>query len=446
MKTNEKEIIEMEVIMKDVVAAKEKVKETIRYWQSVLDERDRRAMEYNSVLLLMKTKEEEDKKRRDNVESILKLNLRETVFNTTKDTLLKFDNTYFTILLSSTLLELDINGEFFIDRDSIGFFRILDYMSTGVLSTEGLNRYDEDCLYGNLKYFMIPHKSRLWDYSKVSTIENLVLAVFLQLNDGRLCGYKCDTGIYIYNMDTNIIETSLGHTAYVSALIQLEKSRLCSCSFENTIKVWNIKSGQCELTLNGHTSFVLCVIQLTDGRLCSGSVDSTIRIWNKDNGVCELIINSTGSDVDCLVQLRNGSICSGNNFTLNVWNVATGVCEMTLSGHTGCVWAIVVIDELRICSCCNNNTTIKAWNISSGVCERTLEGHTAMVMDLILLLDGRLCSVSADGKMKIWNMQTGECELSIQVCSFYNLHNVVQLYDGRLLLSVRNYSVYIIGE
>jgi hypothetical protein len=43
----------------------------------------------------MKAKEEEDKKRRGNVALILKLNLRGTVFNAaTKDTLLKFDNTY----------------------------------------------------------------------------------------------------------------------------------------------------------------------------------------------------------------------------------------------------------------------------------------------------------------------------------------------------------------
>jgi hypothetical protein len=69
-------------------------------------------------------------------------------------------------------------------------------MSTGVLSTEGLNRYDEDCVYDNLKYFMIPYKSR-WNYSKVLTIENLKLRVYLQLRDGRLCGGTDDYSICI---------------------------------------------------------------------------------------------------------------------------------------------------------------------------------------------------------------------------------------------------------
>jgi BTB/POZ domain len=134
----------------------------------------------------MKEAEEEEKKRLDMVELNMKLNLRGRVFDTSKE-ILVINSTYFSLLLSSPSFELDVNGEFFIDRNSIGFDRILDYMSTGELSTEGLNSYDKDCLYDNLKYFMIPHKPRL-DYSQISSIDNLTLPIFLQLKDGRLCG------------------------------------------------------------------------------------------------------------------------------------------------------------------------------------------------------------------------------------------------------------------
>jgi BTB/POZ domain len=125
---NKKEIIEMEVIMSDIADTKEKVKDTIRYWQTVLDELDRRAMEYSELLSAMKANEEEDKKRRDNPESMMKLNLRGQVFDTTKYNLLNGDSTYFDVLLSSTAWELDGNGEFFIDRCGNGFDRVLDYM------------------------------------------------------------------------------------------------------------------------------------------------------------------------------------------------------------------------------------------------------------------------------------------------------------------------------
>jgi BTB/POZ domain len=46
------------------------------------------------------------------------------------------NSTYFTSLLFSPFVELNEKGEFFIDRCGNGFDRILEYMSTGDLSTE----------------------------------------------------------------------------------------------------------------------------------------------------------------------------------------------------------------------------------------------------------------------------------------------------------------------
>jgi WD40 repeat protein len=442
MNMNQREIVEMNEIMREINAAKENVKETIRYWQNVLDELDRRAYEYGELVNTMKAKEGENKKKRNDVALIHKLNLRGTVFNTSKDTLLKFHNTYFTTLLSSTLFKSDINGEFFIDRNSHCFDRILDYMSTGLLSTEGLNRYDEDCLYGNLQYFMIPHKST-WNYFKVSAIKTLRTRVCLQLRDGRLCGKTDDYSICIYNMERNAVETTMnGHADPIGAIIQLEDGRLCSCSYDTTIKLWNIESGQSDQTIVGHTDRVTSVIQLVDGRLCSGSFDDTIKIWGKDSGVCELSIN-TYAFHNYLVQLRNGSVCSGNLYgRINIWNTTTGVCEMTLTGHTSSISAIVVIDELTICSSSWDKTT-RVWNVSTGVCESTSKGHTDCVIDMALLFDGRMCSVSDDGSAKIWNIETGVCDIVFHVCIY--LCDVVQLHDGRLVVTDINRNVYIIG-
>jgi WD40 repeat protein len=289
MNMNQQEIIEMEVVMREIGITKEAVKMTIRCWQNTLDELDRRAIEYEGIYKKMKEAEEKDKRGRDMKESNLKLNLRGKVFDTTKDVLEKGDSTFFLVLLASSFFELDANKEFFIDRNSHGFDRILDYMSTGELSTEGLNRYDEDCLYDNLKYFKIPHILK-WDYSNISVIKDLKLEVSLQLKDGRLCGATAFK-LVIFNMPRNRISMTFeGHTDYLYGVIQLEDGRLCSCSRDKTIKLWNIKSGRCGLTFYGHDSCVRVVLQLLDGRICSGSMDGTIRVWNRDSGECEQLL------------------------------------------------------------------------------------------------------------------------------------------------------------
>jgi WD40 repeat protein len=181
-----------------------------------------------------------------------------------------------------------------------------------VLSTEGLNRYDKDCVYDNLDYFKIDYPLR-WDYSIFARIENIKLIIYLQLQDGRLCGSTSDNSICIYNMDTNIIERSMEqlNDSKIQSIIQLKDGCICSCSDDNTVKLWNIESGLCTLSLEGHTKAVYCVIQLVDGRLCSGSTDGTMRVWNKNNGACELSLDTYFCPYP-IVQLRDGRICMLN--------------------------------------------------------------------------------------------------------------------------------------
>jgi len=37
--------------------------------------------------------------------------------------------------------------------------------------------------------------------------------------------------------------------------------RVVSASFDKTLKVWNVKTGECVKTLQGHSSFVRCGVR-----------------------------------------------------------------------------------------------------------------------------------------------------------------------------------------
>ncbi|MEH2451946.1 MAG: hypothetical protein V7K20_11690 [Nostoc sp.] len=55
---------------------------------------------------------------------------------------------------------------------------------------------------------------------------------------------------------------------------------LASGSEDNTIKIWNVATGQEITTLRGHSSWVQSVTFSPDGKtLASGSEDNTIKIW-----------------------------------------------------------------------------------------------------------------------------------------------------------------------
>ena len=70
--------------------------------------------------------------------------------------------------------------------------------------------------------------------------------------------------------------TFLGHTDTVRCL-QVNGTTLISGSYDNTLKIWNLRSGLCTNTLRGHTDSVLC-LQFDNEKIISGSADRTIRV------------------------------------------------------------------------------------------------------------------------------------------------------------------------
>ncbi len=52
---------------------------------------------------------------------------------------------------------------------------------------------------------------------------------------------------------------------------------MVSGSYDNTLKIWSLKSGECTHTLRGHIAHVLC-LQFHSNTLVSGSADKTIKV------------------------------------------------------------------------------------------------------------------------------------------------------------------------
>jgi WD40 repeat protein len=60
----------------------------------------------------------------------------------------------------------------------------------------------------------------------------------------------------------------------------LHGKTLASGSYDNTIKLWNLATGEEIRTLRGHSQSVRSIAISPDGKtLASGSADNTIKIW-----------------------------------------------------------------------------------------------------------------------------------------------------------------------
>jgi len=92
-----------------------------------------------------------------NSNDIIKLDIGGKLFNTSKQTLMSIENTYFYgLLANSEKFKTNEEGVFFVDRNPLVFDRILDLFRTGKLELRELTPLMLDMLKDDLDYYCIP--------------------------------------------------------------------------------------------------------------------------------------------------------------------------------------------------------------------------------------------------------------------------------------------------
>jgi WD40 repeat protein len=80
--------------------------------------------------------------------------------------------------------------------------------------------------------------------------------------------------------------TLQGHSDRLSAVAGTPDGRYAvSGSRDNTLRLWDLATGETKRTLQAHTDWVTAIAAVPDGRhLVSGSRDNTLRVWDLATG------------------------------------------------------------------------------------------------------------------------------------------------------------------
>jgi hypothetical protein len=135
-----------------------------------------------------------------------------------------------------------------------------------------------------------------------------------------------------------------GHGATVwSVAFSPDGTRLASGSSDDTVRLWDVASGQETARLEGHGADVNSVAFSPDGtRLASGGDDDTVRLWDMASGQQTARLEGHGDGVGSvafspdgtrLASGRRGSIFGGGDNAVHLWDVASGQETARLEGH-----------------------------------------------------------------------------------------------------------------
>src|SRR6266700_1715729 len=146
--------------------------------------------------------------------------------------------------------------------------------------------------------------------------------------------------------DPALIRTLSGHTDGVYGCpISPAGDFIVSASGDQTLKVWDARTGEERRTLRGHKNMVNgCAISPAGDFIVSASWDNTLKVWDTRTGEeWRTLRGHTGRVNGCAISPSGDYIVSAStDRTLKVWDAHTGEERRTLRGHTSAVYGCAI--------------------------------------------------------------------------------------------------------
>ena len=213
----------------------------------------------------------------------------------------------------------------------------------------------------------------------------------------------------------------VGHNDWVTCLAtsSANNNLLISGSRDKQLYVWELTReqgnyGYPKRSLQGHNHFVSDVKISTCGKFAlSASWDKTMRLWEIETGeTINVFLDHTKDVLSVAWSGDNKQIVSGSrDKSLKLWNTR-GECKYDIkeNGHTDWVSSVAFSPNPQkpVIVSASWDRVVKVWNLNTCKLQTNLIGHTGYINCVTVSPDGSLCaSGGKDGTAMLWDLNKG---------------------------------------
>ncbi|MCE2448374.1 MAG: T9SS type A sorting domain-containing protein [Candidatus Latescibacteria bacterium] len=139
---------------------------------------------------------------------------------------------------------------------------------------------------------------------------------------------------------------------------------IASASFDETVRLWDVHTGQQKQTLKGYTKRVHSVAFSPDGQtLTSVSGDGTVWLWDVHTGKHKQTLKDHVNSIAFSPDGQTIASASGDG-TILLWDVHTGQQKQTLKGHVNAVESVAFSPDRQTLASASLDGTILLWDIT----------------------------------------------------------------------------------
>lgn len=218
--------------------------------------------------------------------------------------------------------------------------------------------------------------------------------------NGKLLAVATSIGVLVTETRApDATERMAGSEFYaVTVAVNPAGTRVAAGGWDNSVRVWDIATGEPLLESRDHQAGVSAVTFSPDGAmLASAGEDLSVRLWDADKLSVRAIISGVPARTNALAFSADSTLLAGadDTGTVHLWDVAAGTEVAALTGHMTAARTLVFLPDGTLVSA-DDIGRIIVWDVAARAQIATLQNFEIPIQDMAVTSEALVLTVGGD--------------------------------------------------